>query len=434
MKKLLNFILVFTIAVFWIGCGQAENLKQAVLRTVHSNPAILFQAKNISAMNEAVKGAKGGFLPSLDVYANYGQEKSNNSSTNFSYLTLSRQEVGAMLRENIFNGFGTISEVNRNKARLSSAKYKTQGVADDVALNAITAYVNVLRKKEVLNYSVRNYNQHKKIFSMIKQRTGSGLSRRADLDQATGRLALAKANMFSAQNEYQNALTTYQKVTGALPNGLSSLQSPNASALPKTESAAVAQALTNHPTLKSAHDDIAAAESQNRAAKSLNYPSIDIVLAANNRKNIDGVRGDNNDRYAMVEMNYNLFRGGSDFARQKETAYYIQQANEVKNLTKRQVVESMKLSWEALQTAKNQLYLFKQHRDAAIKTAKAYKQQYHVGKRTLLDLLNSENEVFASQRTYVDGRYHLMLAKYRVLNSEGVLLPYLGINTISANT
>ena len=151
------------------------------------------------------------------------------------------------------------------------------------------------------------------------------------------------------------------------------------------------------------------------------------MLVGQSADDIGGIVGRNDSYSALLNLNYNLFKGGADFARQKETAELSVKAMEIRNRTIREVIESMQLSWNALQTAKTQLSFLQGHVNAAVETEKLYREQFLLGKRTLLDLLDAENEMLNAKNSYIEGQYNVRFAKYRVLNSMGQLTQFLKV-------
>ncbi len=223
------------------------------------------------------------------------------------------------------------------------------------------------------------------------------MDREADLHQAQGRLALAKANLVAAKSFLDDASVKYTQLVGIPPKNLAKLAVPSFPVIPNSMQAGVRIAVANHPTLKSAFEDVSAAIAQNQAAKSTNYPQLDFVASASRNRDLDGIIGDNNDASAMVKLNYNIFRGGKDFAHQRETAYEVQEAEEVKNRTLLQVEETMRLSWTALVNTDARLNYLANHVAAAQATINAYKEQFKAGKRSLFDLLDAQNELYQSE-------------------------------------
>ncbi|MBT5230465.1 MAG: TolC family protein [Methylococcales bacterium] len=185
---------------------------------------------------------------------------------------------------------------------------------------------------------------------------------------------------------------------------------------------AVALALKAHPTLKSANADVAATQAQNSAASAAFYPSVNLEVGRTHNDDIDGTRGTNQDTTVMLRMRYNLFNGGNDAARKKQTAILIEEAKQVRDQTRRQVVESIRLSWNAYQATTVQLPYLQQHVDSSTNSRSAYRKQFNIGKRTLLDLLDAENELFQSRQALTNAQFDHLFAHFRVWGGLGGLL------------
>ncbi|MDP1708672.1 MAG: TolC family outer membrane protein [Gammaproteobacteria bacterium] len=405
-----------------------QSLQEAVEQTLQTNPDVLIDASKRLSTDEAVKGARGGYLPKVDLLLGTGRERSNNSSTGGTDLTLTRREASLTLTQMLFDGFGVSSEVDRNQARVESAAHKLAGTSEQVGLQAIEAYLEVLRQRELVELTRANLGAHDRTLDQVKIRAESGVGRKADFEQIQARSGLAKANFTAAETNLRDAETNFLRVVGVTPVDLSKPNQPEPGALPKSMEEAVQLAFDNNPVLKSAMADVAAAEAQNRAAKSFMYPRFDLELGAAENENLDGVVGDNDERYAMLRMRYNLFKGGSDKARVDETAQLTNEAREIARRTRQQLEQSTRLSWNAMVSAGERLPSLKQHADASLATRDAYTKQFSIGQRTLLDMLDSENEHFTASSNYVTGQYVELFAHYRVLADMGQLLGVLGVS------
>jgi len=406
-------------------------IESAIKKALASNPDVLIQVNERLSRNEEVEGAKAGYLPTLDLNAGIGSERSRNSSTRSSgntHRTLTRQESSISARQMLFDGFATKHEVERQQARVSSTAYTVHGVAENTALEAAEAYINLLRNDTLLKLAQENLDAHKRSFDQIKIRSDAGVGRRADLEQISGRLALANSNLIAAQSNYDDGITTYIKVVGEAPVGTPIKPIKQKEGIPSSKDDAIKQAIEKHPTLKSAVSDVEAAMAQHRASRNTFYPRFDLELSQSWNNDLDGQTGTNNDSQAMVRMRYNLLNGGGDAARKRQTAHLIDEAKEVRNRTYRQVVETMRLSWNAFDATEQQLVYLKQHVNATVRTRDAYQKQFNIGQRTLLDLLNAENELFQAKQSYISAEFDNLFARYRILNAEGVLLKSLKID------
>ena len=424
-------VVAIAVAAMFQAPAFAQSLQDSVSMAIKTNPDVLVETNQRLANDEAVKGARGGFFPKVDLLAGTGNEWSDNTTTRAlgynDWRKLNRQEAQITLTQMLFDGFAVSSEVGRNKARVESAAWKVLGTSEAVGLRVVEAYLNVLRNQEMVRLAKENLNAHTRTMDQIDIRSQGGIGRKSDQEQSAARLGLARANLVSAEANLRDAEINFQRVVGSKPLALTKPSAPDAGLIPRNADGAVDTAVANHPILKSAGADVKAAEYQREAAKSGYYPRFDLELGYGNNKNLDGVKGDNDEKYAMLRMRYNLFRGGSDMARVSETTHLTNEAREVQNRTQRQVEESTRLSWNAYTSASERLPGLKTHADVGSETSEIYAKHFNLGQRTLLDLLDSVNESFTSQMNYTSAMYLEMFARYRVLADMGQLLSYLGV-------
>lgn len=405
--------------------ASAQTLNEAVEQTIKTNPEVLIDANRRLAVDQEIDQAKGGYRPKIDLTAGWGWEWSENVSTRPGSDNLTRAESALTLTQMLYDGFGTRSEVERHTARSQSAAYKVAGTSEQIGLRAVEVYLDVVRRQELLNLTQANLEAHERVYEQIKLRSESGVGRRADLEQAQARLSLAQANLASAEANLREAKIQFQRVVGDVPGGLERPGIPQG--MPASDDEAIAVAVSNHPLLRSAAADIEATRAQTRAGESLLRPRVDLELGTSWNNNLDGVDYKNNDAYAMLRFRYNLYRGGTDQARVAQRRIETQAAIEVQNKTRREVEESTRLSWNALQTSLDRLPKLKAHADATEQTRDAYAKQFNIGQRTLLDLLDSENELYTARSNYIDGQFVEMFARYRLLADMGQLVSSLGV-------
>ena len=144
-------------------------------------------------------------------------------------------------------------------------------------------------------------------------------------------------------------------------------------------------------------------------------------------EDIDGVEGTNEDWVIALRLRYNLYRGGADVARKNQTAELIGEAQQIRATTKRQVEEGLRLSWSAYTFTSQQIEFLTTYVNSVVATREAYQKQFNIGRRSLLDLLNTENEVLDAKSNYLNADYDRLLARYRVVQAEGSLTNKLGI-------
>ena len=412
--------------------ANSQSLEQAVAFTLDGHPEIRAAFTRFKVNEEQIGQAKSGYLPTLDLTGGIGYEYTDSPSTrsdddnDSGTASLVRRELGLSLKQSLFSGFSTSSEVDRTSYATSAEQWRLQSLAEDITLEVIRVYVDLIRTKELVSLSERNLQSHIDIQKQIKERTDSGFSSKADLSQIDGRLANAQSNLIAAKNNYLDSKTKFYRVVDQAPEDLV-IPVPDASMLPKTEEQGLEVALRSHPAISASSNDILSATAQYESSKSVYYPEVNIEIDTNFNNNIDGVEDENNDLTAMLRFRYNLFSGGKDNAYSRETAYKLNEAKALNMGAHREVKEGFILSWNAFELLNEQKKYIQMHVVASKSTQADYKEQFKIGQRSLLDLLDTENELFQSRRDFLEAEFSEITAQYRILHSMGVLLDALRV-------
>jgi len=432
-SRIAKILLLSTFTASYVASASAVTLTEAVDQALEASPEVARAITVWEARQQEVSQARAGYRPTVDLRAGYGWERTDSPGTRAAgseERELERGEFGLDATQMLFDGWGTASEVERQEARTRSAVAEVAAVAESIAADAVAAYVDLWRFSELEALSERSLQVHLRIQDQIRLRSDAGVGRRADLDQVESRVALTEANLVAAQVNRIDAETTYRRVMGQFPDSGLVMPAVEPSRLPASLEEALDQAKAANPRLAVAASDIAAAQALHRSAKQFKYPRLTLELSGNLDNNLDGVEGYNNDVSAMLRLRYNLYRGGADSARIQETAYNVSEAKEVRNLTTRQLEEAVRLAWTAYGATARQVPLLETQVTSAIATREAYEMQFNIGQRTLIDLLNSENEVLQGQVSLVDARADRLLAYYRLLEAMGRLVEHFGSSVI----
>ncbi|WP_121575560.1 TolC family outer membrane protein [Brenneria alni] len=420
--------ILFLITVF-TGNTYADTIQDAIKHSLNTHPEVSAAINSRFSADHDLSAAKGGYLPSITLNAGAGREETDSVSTRASgnhRTGLNRSESSINLSQMVFDGFATSSEVGRQRATVNSRAYKVLNTSETTALDAVQVYLDVLQRQEFVRLAEANLANHERIYDQIKLRSEQGVGRLADLEQAEARLAQARNNLLTEKTNLDDAQTNYHSVIGKEAANLV-LPSDSTIILPASLKEAQRIMRANSPALKSAESDIEATEQQYEAAKSTFYPRVNIELARSMDNNIDGSRGHNNEWQAMLRMRYNLYEGGSGKAGIESKAYQIKEAQDLRNNALRQLNEELRLSWSALNNARQQLPIAAEYANRSMKVRTAYQKQFSLGERTLLDLLDSENELFTAQRRLVEVRFISLFSEYRIKSRMGDLLNSLSI-------
>ncbi len=404
----------------------AITLEETIEDAIIHNPEFRAEVKQYRSIQAEVRGAKAGFLPTIDLNLGIGHEEVNNQSINNTGDGLTRGEASLKLTQNLFDGFGTANEVGRQEFRLDAQGFHAKSIANDIALAMTEAYIDLMTEQELLQLAQETLDTHTRILDQITQRNDAGIGNQVEVDQAQARLSLEKSNFASTQNNYADALTKFRRVLGRDPD--TDLIKPIfAFNLPENIDIATSVAMTDHPTLRASNGDIAEARMQHQASSRHFYPQINLEIEKAFDNNLSGVAGTNERLQAMLRLEWNLYNGGRNMAERKRTSSAFHEATEIRNNTRRQIIENLHYAWNAKNYIDKQLAFINQHIKMTFDTLIGYRQQFNLGRRSLLDLLNTENEYSSALRNLITSEAELLKAHYRILAGTGHLLTELKI-------
>jgi adhesin transport system outer membrane protein len=405
--------------------AQAMTLSEAIQSTIDNHPELHASMNDRLSADEEVKIAKGGYLPTVDLLVGYGREQTDSPSTralgDHNKETLNYRDAELRLRQMLFDGFNTPNEVARTEAVVNSRAYYVLGTSESLALRTVEVYLDVLKRREMVTLAQNNLQAHQRVNDQIRLRSERGVGSTSDLDQSEARLALATNNLYTEEVNLADAEANFFSATGRLPDELEQPATIKGE-VPEGIEGARQAVMDNNPYLKSAQADVYAAEKQYEVAKAPFYPRFDLELATTADDNTQGDEGHYNTWRAAVVMNYNLFNGMRDKARLQGAAHQINQSMDIRNNALRVLNENLSLAWNAMENARKQTDKARDYAEFTSRSREAYQQQFSLGQRTLLDLLDSENELFTANRRYTEVRYDEEFSMYRLLSAMGELL------------
>ncbi len=406
--------------------GWAVTIEDAIVTTLQTNPEVSAIRDNRRAIDQELRAARGLYYPSIDVFGEAGYEVAKNNNTMGSFRDDYINDVGGIFNQLIFDGFGREGEVDRQIGRVRSAAYRVLDTVEVLALSATEVFLDVQRTTEVVDIADENVREHESLLDLVTRRAQSGAGPRSDIDQAVARVSAAKAARAVAVGRQEDAVASYIAVVGAQPGDLQPAIPPS-DALPETVDGAVASAVAHSPVVRVAQAEIEAAEGEVTVAEANFWPQLDLRAEANRGENLLGVPGVDYDYSARVVMTYNVFRGGIDTALARESKERLSQSKNELDVARRDVAEETRLAWNGLFASRDTREALEQEVSANVKVRDAYFQQFEVNRRSLLDLLDVQNELFVSRTELVTEQFTEAFGIYRVLATMGVLTETIGI-------
>jgi adhesin transport system outer membrane protein len=423
-------------AILTLGClslgASAEpvaDFKEAVTKAILHSPRVNASWYNFEAVRESERAARGGYLPSVDVTSELGREDRDTPLINLD--DYSRDASRLSVTQMLFDGFATREEVKRLGYSKLSQYYDLQRASQETALEATQAYMDTVRFQQLVKYAEDNYVVHRQVYDKIAERTGGGVSQGVDLEQASARIALAESNLLTEMTNLHDVQTRFQRIVGAMPADGLPMPTVPSSMIPELREAALNMAYERSPEIDSAIENLRASQAALNATNAPMMPRLDLRYRNEVEHDTDGIDGQFTEEAVELVVSYNLFRGGADSARKREYYNLYNAAIEERKQACLNVRQNTMISFNDIKALEQQVLFLDRNRISQDKTRRAYLDQFDLGQRTLLDLLDSQNEYFDTQRAYVAAEADLRISQAATLSNMGVLLNAMAVNGVN---
>lgn len=420
--------------VYADGAGQLQSVtttvKQTVLSTLETNPRIAEIQQNRTAVSKDLEQTQGRYYPRVDLEAGLGTDQHSDALTRTIGVDNewdNRTEASIALVQPLYQGGEIRNNVLVQSSKLESAVQRLFDNVEAVALDSIIAHMEVWRQRNLLNLSNKNVTAHQKIVDHIQERQRAGVGSTADVYQANGRLALTRTSLLQTTADLQSALANYYQVVGRHPGDLE-LAEIIWHYLPKGIEDALRKAEVCNPKLAAFAADIDAAQYEVDARKANFLPRINLELSSTYRNQVEGSQTYEQNNAAMVRARWNLFKGGSDRAARESAVARKRQTLLARNDEYNRIVEQVTDTWTRYTIAGEQIQTYTDAVNYNRQTRTAYQEQFLVGQRSLLDLLDAENELFQSSSQLITSKVNEIIATYRLSTLTGCLIRSLDID------
>ena len=403
-------------------------LKDVAQKVVLTNPEVLAKWHAFKAAGGDVDVARAGFFPRIDY--SYATGKEDLQQPGVADRDYNRNGHVLTLSQMLYDGFATSNDVKRlDKARLTRY-FELLDAVEAAALEAGRAYYDVIRYRQLLLLAEANYVEHRSSYELLLRRAQSGAGRRVDVEHAAGRLALAELNLNTEAANLHDVTARYLRLVGEQPPPVMFGPARLERGFPASQEEALRLAFKQNPTLRAAVENVESAQYDLEMRRSAFHPRLDLRLRNDRAENVDGVMGLRQQNVAEVVLSYNLFNGGADVARQTVYAERKNQALDLRDKACRDIRQTLSIAYNEVKRLQSQRSSIDLQVNAIEKTRDAYKAQFNIGQRSLLDLLDTENELLNARRTAVNADTDIDQAYMRTQAGMGRLLEFLGLKRI----
>ncbi|SIO08413.1 TolC family outer membrane protein [Halodesulfovibrio marinisediminis] len=424
MKKIYA-LLAMTAVLF--GCASVASaeisLKDSVLATLKTYPRIAALESQSKAAKQDSRSAWGGYLPDVDATGSYGPTQHSSVSTRNNgteYMWRGAFEGAVSITQLIYDGRFTQSRVERTEAAYQSSQSQILDAAERFGLDAVIAHLTVIRDKALVELAEDNAQQYRDILASMQELVDAGGGSVADLTLTQGRLARALATLATQRSELEIAIAQYKRLTGVEPEGLMDVEISDAA--PVDIETALMRMRSENPRLDTRKYEIDVAQGLIDERESYYYPRISGKGSYNYTEDMQGVDDYATDFRFAVVGSWNLFNGGSDLADTRAAVARKESAREDYRDTIDDLYRQVASTWSEQQAAYDQVEQYNKAVGFNVETRDVYAQQFTVGQRTLLDVLDAENELFITRGRLVTSKINVLIASYRLLALGGGLV------------
>lgn len=402
------------------------SIQSAIKQTIATNPGVSEAAANRRATESEMRQVQSTLLPQVRLETRLGPERFDQRITPApisNKVWQNGQEYSVIVRQTLFDGFSTINEIWRQAARVDAAAMRTYERTELLALDASEAYLDVVRYIRLVELGTRNLAAHREILRNVDQRYAGGRAGEGDLQQTRERVYSAEAALAGFRQNLDEARARFRKVVGLEAHNLR--WPGRLPALPANKDASLAIALRYNPTIRAAQSDADAAKYGYRATAGAFVPSVALEGRANTGKDYNGYTGRRDELSGKVVFSWDVFRGGQDAWRRNEMGERYIESTQRHARLQRDALEAIDKAWSARTYSGERIGALSRQVDADRKTIAAYTKEYELGQRSLIDLLNAQNQVFSASVSLVSIQSLAVFSDYQLLAAMGHLLSYL---------
>ena len=403
----------------------AESLQEALANAYRSNPNLEAARRGLGATNEAVPQARSGWRPSVTVRGQAGRNRTDTEVDDpgpfrqggVSYT--SPLSTSLEVRQPLYRGGSTVAGIDRAEFEVKAERARLAATEQDILFRAAQAYMDVWRDQAVLRLNENNVEVLRRQLQATEDRFEVGEVTRTDVAQAESRLARAIADRTDAEGQLNASRATYKEVIGRMPEDVE--QPPVPDGLPANLQSAVSQAREANPEVRAAELTYRARREETREVAGQLLPRADLVgeLAYAEEQQSAGTSTESAE--IRAEVTIPLYQQGQVYSQVREIKQRANQARLNLRGARNTAEENAVSSWENLQAARAQIESLEEQVRAADIALEGVRQENQVGARTVLDVLDAEQELLNAQVSLVRAQRNEIVAAYSVLQAVGKL-------------
>ncbi len=418
---------LFIYLTFQAGIAQALQLKDLIAEVVENNLEIQKMQYELESEHQSLLSSQHLPHTSLDLYGGAGAQR-NYDYTSISDKDLDKYSAGIVLTHKLFDGHYADSEIDRHKASFSAKSFLLESEAENITLDTIELFLEILKLDQISNLSTEFLGQLNLIIELSNKKLNSGVLNTTDHALVLLAYDIARNNEINAFNNLKAKISLYEKIVGSSPPiSMMKYEDIEVDELPESLSIALEMANQNHPVLFACKEHIKEAKAQYDGSFSKDYPGVEFELSADWHKNMKNTQKRERTVSAMININYNLLGSNNNAHFNDQYRYLVSEAEANCKIKEREVISSMKLSFNALALLQLSQRYINEAKNKSTSITESYIERSEVETISLEKLIQRSNQKLETEIMEIETQYDLLFTKFRVLHSMGSLLKHFGI-------
>ena len=442
MRKInLNLVSWLACAALLLPLGQEAiaqdsiSMNDSIRATIDTHRSLKSIQENREVLVHELDRARRGYGPRVDVSGAIGINRLSNSTTRLQGRDKAFYDSGrisAILTQPVWDGLATRSRIRATRATMNSMSHRVLDNATTLALDAIIAHIDVLRSRQIYTLAQANVARHQEILAQARDREFLGQDTIADVMQAESRLARALSTLVENRTNLLAAEETYFRLTQTRPSpNLMTVPMPTDMYLDTAD--IMTDVLKHNPKLNAYMEDVNASKNDAQLSRSAYHPVINLEAGPSysvRDTGYTGNLGEKNWTYSfdvMATLRWNIFNSGADQAAEKAAAARVRQARQYMYSAVDDFALEVEKTWNDYIAAQEQHSHYLNAVTFNTATRDAYQEQFIMGSRSLLDVLDTESELFNSASQVATTQSNILIGAYRLIAITGTLLRKVGV-------
>ncbi len=399
---------------------QAETLSEALAAAYSTNPSLIAQQYQLKAVDETVSQALSNWRPNVTLSGDIEREYTRLNTRAADRDQIRTPRNGSLVvTQPLFRGFRTINGLSRAEANVQAQRATLRGFEQGILLQAATAYTAVVRDKAVLELNKNNEEVLRRQLEATQDRFRVGEITRTDVSQAEARVSGATADRIQAEGTLQISRATYLNVIGQTPGKLTPPKPLEN--LPKTLEEARDIAKKGHPDIISAQFSERSAKDAVKVKRGELYPTLNAVGTV--KRDWESSSNDSQITTGEVRLDLSipLYQKGTVYSQLREAKVDAGRSRLVLENARRTVLANVSGAWETLTTTGARIKSFEAQIKASAIALEGVQREASVGSRTVLDVLDAEQELLDAKVSLVRAQRDKVVASFQLKEAIGEL-------------